>query len=329
MTMNISGYYRVRIQNNTANAITVTGSFTINSTNKPTHVWFCQSNAEVGTTWGYGKLNNLYFPNISYNVNVDNNLTDMWRITPLYTLSSFVPEAGQLEKGHINKYGCSITSIAMIFHNLGAITQTSKYDFRSGASSQLVADPFSIVMANVGWQNITYNTGNSHFEITNYQNYQSPAFPYWGTIASAFGKTATRIDLTGMTSLQKADIIATYVNNHPEGILVRVDDRHSVVFTDTTHTISSSLNGMEIEEIIITEENEHEISYKEYLREREAAESLNMPRNISSTIYDSEFTCYDPGTQYASQGNGVLYSNSFAASQYGGIDMVTYIYFFS
>ena len=132
-----------------------------------------------------------------------------------------------------------------------------------------------------------------------------------------------------MTSLQKADIIATYVNNHPEGILVRVDDRHSVVFTDTTHTISSSLNSMEIEEIIITEENEHEISYKEYLREREAAESLNMPRNISSTIYDSEFTCYDPGTQYASQGNGVLYSNSFAASQYGDIDMVTYIYFFS
>ena len=137
-----------------------------------------------------------------------------------------------------------------------------------------------------------------------------------------------------MTAAQKANYLAYYVGNHPEGILVLLvkyvngePQGHSVVFTDTTHTISPSIFMPEIRELVITEENDHEAAYPELFYELNG--SLASNREITSTPYDSEFTCYDPGTPYASQGKGVLYSNSWAASSYGGIDMVTAIYYFS
>ena len=131
--------------------------------------------------------------------------------------------------------------------------------------------------------------------------------------------------LTNYTASQKADALAQYINNHSEGILVRVSSSHTLVFTGTTHSRSGSIRELALEDIEITAENE-----KYYVCcEHEFGQDIEL-RNISvtSTIYDSEFTCYDPGTTNSSKGMGVTYNNSWTASYYGGIDQINYIVYF-
>ncbi len=98
-------------------------------------------------------------------------------------------------------------------------------------------------------------------------------------------------------------------------------NHHTVVFTATTHTAPDTLS---LTPILITIENEQQIARSELLAEMLAIQTVS----ISSTTYDSKFTCYDPGTGQSKKGNGVPYNESWCAEKYGGIDQVNYLYYF-
>ncbi len=287
--------------------------------------WFSQLNGSVGSTWNTTNLTSLYFPNM---LNCANYCDSVYKCanTPFYTTSNYIPASNQLDRGHINKFGCSISAMAMIFRNLGVTTVDNKYDFRNGTTTNQQADPFTLTMANIGWPTVTINTSNgiTRYEITTYQTTYNPTNANWYTASTAFGLTATKVPLDGLTAEEKADAIAYYIEQNPEGILVRVASSHSLVFTDTTHTAPSSLNLVCAQPCRITSANELEILQQELEQER----NFISLASVTTTEYDDKFTCYDPGTSTPQIGRGVTYNNSWTASIYGGIDQIVYIYYF-
>lgn len=289
--------------------------------------WYSQLSSSSGTTWSSTKLDNLYFPNLTYCKKCVS--TDLYkcRHTPFYTSSSYVAGTNQLSRGLMNDGGCNIASMAMIFKNMGATTKTSRYDFRNGTTKKQSADPFTVTMGNLSWPSVTYSSSDKSYKIA-YSSASTPCYTYWATAAGEFGKSAYKVNFTGLTTKQKADTIAYYLDKNPEGILVRVNDSHSLVFTSTTHPVPANPAAKSIsyipEPILLTYENENAIAYEEYL----ASENAIMSRAATTTVYDSKFTCYDPGTTQSTKGNGVTYDKSYSAGKYGGIDKVDYIYYF-
>ena len=49
---------------------------------------------------------------------------------------------------------------------------------------------------------------------------------------------------------------------------------------------------------------------------------------ITSTDYDNYFTCFDSAVTNPAQGNNVTYDNSWTGRNLGGIDIISYIYYF-
>lgn len=282
--------------------------------------WFSQGSSSAGTGWNSTNLNYLYFPKLEYCSDCESTTLYKCRNTPFYTTSSFSASSNQLNKGHINKWGCNITSIAMILRNMGATTSSNRTDFRTNTTGRLSADPFTVAMSNMSWPSVT-KVSSTRYEITSYTNKGGPTYTFWATALSGFGKSAYKVDLSGKTTKEKADILAYYINKNPEGILVRVRNSHSVVFTKTTHPVPSTIS---VTPLLISAENETAIAVEEWLAEQKAV----VPISISATSYDSLFTCYDPGTSTSTKGKGVTYNNSWACSQYGGIDQVNFLYYF-
>ena len=89
--------------------------------------------------------------------------------------------------------GCVIASYAMILRNLGATTSSSHYDFRSGSTGYLAADPFTVMLANTAWPTITANSNGIYTANTS----QDPIYTYHSRIASSFGKTIRQVSLSG------------------------------------------------------------------------------------------------------------------------------------
>ncbi len=289
-------------------SIAVTSFSVALSAATPNTTWFVQGSSTSGTTWESTNLNKLFFPNMS-----DATSAEM----PMYSTKTGV-------SGHINKWGCSVSAVAMILRNMDAKTSESKQDIRTGTTGKLTADPFTVTMSNIGWPTVVKD--GDKYIIDSYTSSNSPVYPSkWATIAQSFDKTGHRVDLNGLTTEQKADTLAYYISKHPEGIFVRVANSHSVVFTKSTHPAPATLNGLGIPEpILLTCENELEISRRIWLEEQNAI----IPFAISSTSYDSKFTCYDPATKNEEKAKGVTYDNSWCAEKYGGIDKVNYIIYF-
>lgn len=303
-------------------------SFSTLHTSAASTTWYSQLSSSSGSTWSSTKLDKLYFPNLTYCTDCGSTTLYKCRHTPFYTTSSYTPANNQLNKGHMNKWGCNMCSIAMIFKNMGATTKNSRYDFRNGTSKKQSADPFTVSMANMGWPSVAYSSADKVYNITSYTTSGGPCYTFWATAAGEFGKSAYKVDFKNLTAKQKADTIAYYLDKNPEGILVRVGNTHSLVFTDTTHPVPTNPAAKSAsyipEPILLTQENESAIAYEEYL----ASENAVMSRAVTTTTYDSKFTCYDPGTTQSTKGNGVTYNNSYSAGVYGGIDNVNFIYYF-
>lgn len=90
------------------------------------YIWFSQKNVTDGG-WNGGALYNIYFRASGvkkrFAVNKGNKNT------------SWMPE------------GCAICSVAMVLNNMGA-RYTNGYDFRSGLEGNLMADPYTVALAN-------------------------------------------------------------------------------------------------------------------------------------------------------------------------------------
>ena len=292
--------------------------------------WYSQYDNTVGTTWSMTDLNKLYFPNIgtcSYCGTVHKCAN-----TPLYASTSFVGTSTQLAQPHLRMFGCNMASAAMVLKNLGATTSSTRYDLRTKTSYNLAADPYTVTMANIGWLSTTYNSNNTHYEITGYTAVNTPCYvSYWYNIANSFGKTAYNVDFSTLSTDSKAYNLDYYIKQNPEGILVRINGSHTLVFTASNYTsgsnYSSSLNNNVLAPAVeITQENQ-------YLYEDEGISNIYSVPKVSNiginSTYDSMFYCCDPATGQASKGDNVLFTSSYSYLTYGGIENINWIRFFN
>lgn len=219
----------------------------------------------------------------------------------------------------IHDDGCVVASYAMILNNLGAKTTDLQYDVRDEMTYRLSPDPFTVTYANAYFPTISYSD-SSYW--ANYSGY--PVTVVHSQIATSFGKTAKYIDNLGnYTDDEKADLIAYLLERNPEGIACFYGSRtnnHTIVFTDTTHEVSSGFTPPTISTYRSAAQSERFISTP---RESNLS-TYQMRENLTrSSTYGSKFTVCDPSNSTGQR----LFQNSWTASNKGWSSLYRIVYF--
>ncbi len=163
-------------------------SCTINVSKEAAFTWYSQHSA-TGSDWNASSLSGIYFT------------------------------AGGLRKRFmIDKYGkgkdwmdegCYLASIAMVLNNMGA-RLTKGYDFRSGQTDNLPADPYTVALA---------NSGNNGATTSRSVLYGNPILISRTNIDSKFN-----VDGKAIRSVMTYDVspkaIKEALDEHPEGVVV-------------------------------------------------------------------------------------------------------------
>jgi len=120
--------------------------------------------------------------------------------------------------------GCGNSAVAMVLNNMGAV-KTNGYDFRSGQEGNLIADPYTVALANSG----QYGPDNANTTLRG-----NPIWMAWAYVAEQFnvdGKTVKSNKLYYPTRTKIKNILA----EHPEGVVVQVEKgikNHYLVFAE-------------------------------------------------------------------------------------------------
>jgi len=118
--------------------------------------------------------------------------------------------------------GCAVCSVAMVLHNMGA-TMTEGYDFRTGQKGNLVADPYTVSLA---------NTGNTNVLSATQTVYGNPCYLAWKYVSDRFFVDGEPLSCTKVYT-QNKKTIKEMLDIHPQGViaqLTRGADSHYVVF---------------------------------------------------------------------------------------------------
>lgn len=155
-----------------------------------------------------------------------------WNATALSNI--YFTSGGVRKRFMIDKYGrgsdwmdegCYVASIAMILNNLGA-KLTEGYDFRSGQSGNLPADPYTVALANSG--NYGAPTAKSVL-------YGNPILVSRANIDARFNVGGKSV-VSEMTYNVSKKAIKAALDEHPEGVVIYFsrpsrNRTHYMVFT--------------------------------------------------------------------------------------------------
>ena len=120
--------------------------------------------------------------------------------------------------------GCGNCAVAMVLNNMGAV-KTTGYDFRSGQEGNLIADPYTVALANTG----QYGSDSSTATLSG-----DPIYMRWQYVIEQFnvdGKTV-RLNKVYYPSRTK---LKNLLAEHPEGVVVQVTTstkNHYLVFAE-------------------------------------------------------------------------------------------------
>lgn len=122
--------------------------------------------------------------------------------------------------------GCKLCCEAMVLHNMGA-TLTNGYDFRTNETDDLIADPYTVALANTGASGVNVSGSyaiNNPIMVNN--TLISPRF-------TVEGKAVSTQTFHGANLRHIKELLET----HPEGVIVGLinvpkDTTHFVVFTE-------------------------------------------------------------------------------------------------
>lgn len=120
--------------------------------------------------------------------------------------------------------GCGNCAVAMVLNNMGAV-KTDGYDFRSGQDGNLIADPYTVGLANSG----QYGPDSANTTLRG-----NPIWMAWAYVAEQFnvdGKTVKSTKIYYPTRTKIKNILA----EHPEGVVVQVEKgvkNHYLVFAE-------------------------------------------------------------------------------------------------
>ena len=179
----------------------VSDSVIINVTNNTAYTWYSQHNAITGG-WNAENLNSVYLGGICFFRNGYRTGLD-WM-----------------------DEGCKLCAVAMVLHNMDAVL-TEGYDFRTGENNNLIADPYTVGLANSGVYGEN-KVQNYIMNSTNYINHKliDPRFTVNGKAVESqmfYGRSLSHIK--------------ELLEQHPEGVIVGMyngyrDTTHYVVFTE-------------------------------------------------------------------------------------------------
>ena len=165
--------------------------------------WYSQYTGKAGTynaQWNTNKLDNLYFPQSSYNG------------------SCFIKDQ-TVEHGNagIMSRGCFISSTAMVLRNMGKTMNGT--DFRTGFVGPLFADPFTVTLANVNRNGSEIKYSSGKYNLSNVS--VDPVSVNLPNILSKFSATYRQgINLTGTTAQNMTTLANLLPSNSSKGIIV-------------------------------------------------------------------------------------------------------------
>lgn len=182
-------------------------SFTVTVINKDAYTWYSQNNIYT-SDWDATQLKYLYFRD---------------------------PSTGKKQKFAIDSKepggnncwideGCGNCSVAMVLNNMGAV-KTTGYDFRSGQEGNLIADPYTVGLANAG----AYGSENNTPTLSG-----NPIYMRWAYVAEQFNVEGKKVILNKVYSPSTTKI-KTILADHPEGVIVQLSTatkNHYIVFTE-------------------------------------------------------------------------------------------------
>ena len=187
-------------------------SAVVSVTSLKAFAWYSQHNFYSGG-WNTNGLSGLYLRSISG-----------WR--KLFFLNGYNGTADWMDEG------CKICCIAMVLRNLDA-RLAEGYDIRTGESGNLVADPFTVVLANVrsDGTDLAYTLGGSPVEAA------------YGNISSRFFVNGKVIS-TSVSGYASKAYIKSLLDEHPEGVIVGFKNyargtSHYLVFTECVNPDAS------------------------------------------------------------------------------------------
>jgi len=171
-----------------------------------------------------------------------------WNATALSGIS--FTAGGVRKKFMIDKYGrgrdwmdegCYLASVAMILNNMGA-KLTKGYDFRSGQTDNLPADPYTVALANSGNHGATTSKGVI---------YGNPILVSRSNIDARFNVNGKSIS-SQMTYGVTKKAIKEALDEHPEGIAVYFSRpsrgrTHYIVFTKCLNPEEKNTNNYKFE----------------------------------------------------------------------------------
>lgn len=190
----------------TASVEGLSQTFTVNVVDRDAFTWYSQNNIYT-SDWDATQLLPLYFKIPG-------------GVSKKFAVDSKDPGGNNCWMDE----GCGNCAVAMVLNNMGAV-KTTGYDFRSGQVDNLIADPYTVALA---------NSGNYGSDITTTRLYNNPIYMAWQYVANQFnvdGKTVQLTKIYNPTRTQIKNILA----EHPEGVVVQVSKgvkNHYLVFTE-------------------------------------------------------------------------------------------------
>lgn len=189
----------------TASAEGVSKSFKVKVVDRDAFTWYSQNNVYT-SDWDATQLLSLKFTAGGY--------------TKKFAVDSKEPGGNNCWMDE----GCGNSAVAMVLNNMGAV-KTEGYDLRSGQEGNLIADPYTVGLANSGQH------GPDTASTTLRGN---PIYMAWSYVAEQFsvdGKSLKTTKLYYPTRTKIKNILA----EHPEGVVVQVEKgkkNHYLVFAE-------------------------------------------------------------------------------------------------
>jgi len=202
-----NGSYCAFANGNVTITATVAGksvSCNVTITDKVAYAWYSQCNMYTGG-WNAAALKDLYFY--------------AYGIYKPFMIDGFNGKMDWMDEG------CALCCCAMVLRNLNA-RMTDGYDFRSGQSTNIEADPYTCALAN------TYNHGSRTGKgVLNYD----PIYTAMSLVASRFTVNGKAITTETQYYANKR-MIKEALDKHPEGVVVGMDSyyygSHYIVITE-------------------------------------------------------------------------------------------------
>jgi len=168
-------------------------------------------------------------------------------------------------RGHINRWGCVVSSCAMILKNKGAKTLVKRDDFRDESSQKyfLDPDPFTITMANIEYPHIEPKNSGARYEIegkagettlpagtvregdsvTEIQSYEKVfnEFGYKVAEETIYSSILER----RRTVAEWGDYLAELLETHPEGIMARYPNEHTLVISGVNPNYDPAVHSID------------------------------------------------------------------------------------